>query len=207
MAPFLRLEVLVLPRVAGELARRSFPRKHGEQARRRHANHSAAGRIRTCICAVLETAASAVGLLRRSSALSRIRTCIIVILGHEPLPNWATRASQRCTLNRSKWSRRDSNPHPLGASQGSSQLEDGPKVFRRCEKDSNLQPRPSEGRARPFELSQHIRSWVGGRGSEVNRDPRPPTYYLLPPIFQWSRQDSNLQRAVSETAASAEVGL
>lgn len=57
---------------------------------------NAAGRIRTCTCAVLETAASAIGLPRQPahSALSRIRTCNNVTLDHAPLPSWAIRASR-----------------------------------------------------------------------------------------------------------------
>jgi hypothetical protein len=51
--------------------------------------------------------------------------------------NWAIRATGR---------RRDSNPHRLGASQGSCRLDDGPVLSCRG-KGSNLQPRPSEGRA------------------------------------------------------------
>ena len=62
------------------------------------ASLTAAGWIRTSTCAVLETAASAVGLLRQSmarlaseaakmfSALSRTRTCNNADLGRAPLP-------------------------------------------------------------------------------------------------------------------------
>jgi hypothetical protein len=49
------------------------------------------------------------------SALSRTRTCTNVTLNHAPLPNWATRANHI-------GSRRDSNPHLLGANQGSCQI-------------------------------------------------------------------------------------
>jgi hypothetical protein len=52
-----------------------------------------------------------------------------------------------------------------------------------CEKGSNLHPRPSEGRAHPIELPQ-----------------------LRGDFSQWSGQDSNLQQAVSETAASSRLG-
>jgi hypothetical protein len=64
--------------------------------------------------------------------------------------NWATEATT------SQWSRRDLNPHRLGANQASCQLEDGPAFFdpQRCGKDSNLHPRPSEGRAL-IRLSYH----------------------------------------------------
>ena len=52
---------------------------------------------------------------------------------------------------------RELNPHLLCANQASSRWTTGP-AFRRCAKDSNLQPRPSEGRAHPFELPQQANS-------------------------------------------------
>ena len=116
----------------------------------------AAGRIRTCTCAVLETAASAVGLLRPEAFTCSAQDSNLQQRDSHSRASavWATRATDFSGR------RRDSNPHPLGASQGSCQLEDGPSVFsiqhflQRCEQDSNLHPRPSEGRARPIELSQ-----------------------------------------------------
>ncbi len=116
----------------------------------------------------------------RASALSRIRTCINVTLIHAPLPVGLPEQHQQ------QWSRRDLNPHRLGANQASCQLEDGPVFFcpKRCGKDSNLHPRPSEGRAL-IRLSYHN---------------------VRVALYQWSRQDSNLQQRVSETRASTDLG-
>jgi hypothetical protein len=104
----------------------------------------AAGRIRTCICAVLETAASCRWATAASikNAPSRTRTCINVDLNHAPraigLPERRTRSSGP---------RRELNPHSPGANRVSYRWTTGPSFFRRCEKESNLQPRPSEDRA------------------------------------------------------------
>jgi hypothetical protein len=81
------------------------------------------------------------------NALGRIRTC-----------TWRdsrSRASAEVGLPELSGVRRELNPHLLGASQASSQLDDGPDC-QCCGKGSNLQPRPSEGRALiPIELPQH----------------------------------------------------
>ena len=78
------------------------------------------------------------------SALSWIRTSNTGNLSPGPLPGWATRAHRLLT-----GCRRESNPHLLGASQASSQLDDGPITFfsKRCGKDSNLHPPASEAGA------------------------------------------------------------
>ena len=63
---------------------------------------------------------------------------------------WATRASPafRGFAHR-QWTPEGVEPSFPGCRPGVFPLDDGPKLFTRCEKDSNLQPRPSEGRARP----------------------------------------------------------
>ena len=141
----------------------------------------AAGRIRTCTCAVLETAASAVGLLRPEAFMCSAQDSNLQQRDSHSRASavWATRATDFSGR------RRDSNPHPLGANQGSCQLEDGPSVFsiqhflQRCEQDSNLHPRPSEGRARPIELSQRRSFPVPHRSSRRSgTNPAPPVRLL-----------------------------
>ena len=114
----------------------------------------AAGRTRTCTRAVLETAASAGGLLRPFDS------------------------------NELQCSGQDSNLHHRGSRPRASAdwATRADAEFMRCEKGSNLQPRPSDSRALV-------------RLSYRNVDSP-----------QWSRQDSNLQQSDSESDASAKLG-
>ena len=116
---------------------------------------------------VLETAASAVGLLRPTlskslheprvrictsaifNAPSRIRTCINVTLIHVPLPVGLPELFR--TL---QWTAEGIEPSLSGCRPDVFPLDDGPFVFQCCEKDSNLHPLASEASARPFELPQ-----------------------------------------------------
>ena len=105
----------------------------------------AAGWIRTSTCAVLETAASAVGLLRpvHVSTLGRIRTCNNGHLGPAPLP---VGLPER--VARSQWMPEGLEPSFPGCKPGVFPVRRRTHVVaQRCGKGSNLQPRPSEGRA------------------------------------------------------------
>ena len=101
----------------------------------------AAGRIRTCTEAVLETAASAVGPLRPSSRCSEQDSNL-----HQrdsrsrASADWATRASARANSHVLEWRRRDLNPRFLGAGQASYRVGRHPqcKFPKCCEKDLNL---------------------------------------------------------------------
>ena len=75
-----------------------------------------------------------------------------------------------------------------------------PKFLRRCEKDSNLHPRPSEGRAHPIELPQHsgphrIRTCTG---AILRRLPLPS--WATGPFFSYCRLIS-MHRAGFEPAS------
>jgi hypothetical protein len=109
---------------------------------------------------VLETAASAVGLLR-----PRFRNpCTNFACGSAHPPSFFTsqcseqdsnlhqrdshsRASAGWAIRACSGRRRDLNPHHLGANQRSFQVGRRAHHVRRHGKDSNLHPRPSEGRA------------------------------------------------------------
>jgi len=114
---------------------------------------NAAGGIRTHTKTVLETVASAVGLPRLlpESAPGRIRTCNNVTLDHAPLPSWATEASQPSmdaggSRTLVTWLQARSPTVGRRALRLALLAQDRARSSR-CEKGSNLQPRPSEGRA------------------------------------------------------------
>jgi hypothetical protein len=105
-----------------------------------------ADRIRTCICAVLETAASAVGLLRHYQQCSEQESNLQL---REP----QSRASCRWATGAFQWTLEGIEPSSSVCKTGALPLDDRP-IFQCCEKGSNLHPRPSEGRAHPIELPQ-----------------------------------------------------
>lgn len=131
-------------------------------------NH-AARRSRTCnsrflrplplplgYCGVLISRRSRPGRASLQNAASRIRTCTTALLGRGPLPVGLPQQCLCSQVHRISGRRRELNPHFPGANRKSCQLDDGPVEC--CEKDSNLHPRPSEGRAHPVELPQRFLS-------------------------------------------------
>ena len=61
-----------------------------------------------------------------------------------------------------------------------------------CGKGSNLQPRPSEGRARPIELPQRAGEVIGHLSLAAGFNPVRPCEEQVISDIQWFTQDSNL---------------
>src|SRR5947208_14491581 len=97
----------------------------------------------------------------------------------------ATKATYSLAKERKvvQWMPEEVEPSSPGCRPGVFPLDDGPNKC--CEKDSNLQPRPSEGRARPIELSQRRFT------AQTQLTPQPS----FEPFRSCTRQASNLHAA------------
>ena len=94
-----------------------------------------------------------------ANALSRIRTCTAVLLGHGPLPNWATRALEASEIFR--WTPVGVEPTFPGCRPGVLPLDDGPVGACGCQRTLREGVEPSASafggpRSDPVELPQLV---------------------------------------------------
>lgn len=145
------------------------------------------------------------------NALSRIRTCITASLSRGPLPfglpeqhpltGLAASAASVFPVdaggNRTliSWVQARGLPVRRRAHSTRRARSRQAQLSQRCGKGSNLQPRPSKGRALvPVELPQLLCPWSVVRG-QLLKTCRPPQQLTTDNgqrTNQWSRQDSNL---------------